>query len=441
MSNYYRCTWIARLTHDLYDLIEETDSRPWRLYHVNDVGYNSDNLVTFDLVLWVANYHDFNEFLAYIENKLDLSDWRVIALQHGENYQDLYTSDGKWVAEFNKDEFGFMYFAQVGIENEVKIDRATASADCAYIAFDWIANLGDQSQLLTLFRELRHKGALFYRHTKRKRFTFIEFLPCIIINFAIRCTNSEMVTEVKTKFRNLQTRNWRSLDAEEFYKGTPLIGTFDFERVSENWIYSGFYNHMNRCNEIEPSDPLPKKWLVDVYLTYEERSDIRHEYIDGEVRTIPDATDTHSLISSNIKGSLWQKTRETSCRIYSSEMRVKVSETKFLYPDLSIVCGNAEFADENRTMITNPTLVIEVTSPLSESYDKGIKADYYQSLPSLQAYLIIDQHQIQAQLYVRQGDDWLLRRFHDLNRSIPLLNFDLPLSDIYFDIHFDDKVS
>lgn len=187
------------------------------------------------------------------------------------------------------------------------------------------------------------------------------------------------------------------------------------------------------------TNPIPQKWTVEAYLAHELETGIRHEYVDGEIFAMSGGTDKHSLIIANITGALWQKGRQSSCRVYSSDMRVKISDTKYLYPDLSVVCGESTFDDDRHTQLTNPTLVVEVTSPSSQSYDKGIKAEYYRTLSSLQAYLVIDQHQIQAQLFQRQSQGWLLRQFNLIQQAIPLnfLNYDLPLHDVYFDISFD----
>ena len=188
------------------------------------------------------------------------------------------------------------------------------------------------------------------------------------------------------------------------------------------------------------SNPLPQKWTVEEYLAYEEEMDTRYEYIDGEVVAMSGGTDKHSLIIANITGSLWQPLRKSPCRVYSSDMRIKVSQSKYLYPDLSVVCGQAQFDEDNHTTLTNPTLVIEVTSPSSESYDKGIKAEYYRNLPSVKAYLVIDQHQMKAQLFLRQTDSWLLTQYDELKQSIPLpfVDYNLPLRDIYFDIELEN---
>ena len=133
--------------------------------------------------------------------------------------------------------------------------------------------------------------------------------------------------------------------------------------------------------------------------------------------------------------------RGSSCRAYTSDLKAKISDIKYVYPDFSVVCGEAEFSDDNHTMLTNPILVVEVTSPSSMNYDKGLKADYYRSLSSLKAYLLLDQNQVFAQLYKRHETGWLLQEFDQLDMSIPLtaINCNLPLAEVYRGIVFESS--
>lgn len=189
------------------------------------------------------------------------------------------------------------------------------------------------------------------------------------------------------------------------------------------------------------SSPLPDRYTVDEYIAHEIATDSRFDYIDGEIFAMTGGTEQHSLIISNCIITLGQNIRGKDCRIYSSDMRVQISKSKFVYPDFSIVCGESIFADENRTMLTNPLVVAEVLSKSSADYDRGTKGDFYRSLPSVQAYLLLDQYRHYAQLYTRYGEKndsstWLLRDFHGLNAMIPLdiIDAQIALSDLYRDV-------
>ena len=120
---------------------------------------------------------------------------------------------------------------------------------------------------------------------------------------------------------------------------------------------------------------------VEEYFAFDETSEIRHEYIDGEIIPMTGGTLNHGMIMANANGALWQRLRGSDCRIISSDMRNRISPTRYVYPDFCVVCGEAT-TDERAVTLWNPTLVGEVTSPSSIDRDRGEKRHYYQSIPS-----------------------------------------------------------
>jgi len=185
----------------------------------------------------------------------------------------------------------------------------------------------------------------------------------------------------------------------------------------------------------------PHKWTVEEYLAYEEESGIRHEYIDGEIYAMTGGTPDHSGIAANGVGELRSQLRGKPCRVFTSDLKVKVSEIKYLYPDFSVICGDIQFADEKQIMVTNPILVAEVVSDSSEKYDKITENEYYRSLSSLVYYLIIDQSRVHIQLYTLQDKGWLLQEFTRREQLITLDVIDVTLSvdEIYLDVEFGDN--
>jgi len=183
-----------------------------------------------------------------------------------------------------------------------------------------------------------------------------------------------------------------------------------------------------------------RKWTPDDYLAFDDESDIKHEFMNGDIYAMSGGTERRSIITSNILGSLWQSTRHLVSRVYSNQMRVKIDDDTYFYPDVSVVCGKAEFDNEKNLSLVNPTLIVEVTSKSSESFDKGVKANLYRGLESVQAYLVVDQNQLFAQLSTRQGKGWYLQQFTTRQQAIPLnaIGVDLPMADVYLDIEFDD---
>ena len=116
-------------------------------------------------------------------------------------------------------------------------------------------------------------------------------------------------------------------------------------------------------------------YSFDDYLAAErDCRDERHEYCDGEVFAMTDASWEHNLITSNLTGELHVRLKGRPCFVLSNDMRVRVeSANAGTYPDVAVLCDEPSFYDDRRDTVTNPTLIIEVLSPSSEGYDRGGK--------------------------------------------------------------------
>jgi Uma2 family endonuclease len=177
------------------------------------------------------------------------------------------------------------------------------------------------------------------------------------------------------------------------------------------------------------------KLSVEEYLELERSSNVRHEYRDGELREMPGGNDTHSVLKVNVLTSLQIALRETSHWLYNSDLKIKLPQAKlYTYPDASVVVGEPLFENTRRESILNPTLIVEVLSKSTESYDRGKKFELYQTLESFTDYLLVSQTSYRVEHYLRQTDDsWLLRIYRGLETSITLasLGCTLALADIY----------
>ena len=182
-------------------------------------------------------------------------------------------------------------------------------------------------------------------------------------------------------------------------------------------------------------------WTAEEFLAFEAASEFKHELIDGEVYDMSGGTGEHSQIAANIIFSFLSQLESSSCRVNTSDMMLKVSDDKYLYPDVSVVCGQPEYEDDSRLALVNPILVVEVTSPSSADADRGSKRVSYMRLPSVQAYLVIDQHRLCAELYERADVGWRLQVFTSVDDVITLdsLNIELPLARIYRGLSLDGQ--
>ncbi|OAV46157.1 Uma2 family endonuclease [Lewinella sp. 4G2] len=177
--------------------------------------------------------------------------------------------------------------------------------------------------------------------------------------------------------------------------------------------------------------PIAKQHLsIDEWLALEKSTGERYEYHLGEVFAMAGGTRAHSLISGNAFYALEENTRAKGlpCETHASDLKIEVSSKgHYVYPDMLVVCEEVKESDSVAGAITNPQLVIEVTSENSDSYDRGVKFRYYSRLPSVLEYLILDQTQMVATLYRRREKDALFVRedFEGLEATLELRSVEL----------------
>lgn len=141
------------------------------------------------------------------------------------------------------------------------------------------------------------------------------------------------------------------------------------------------------------------------YLAFEETSNVKHEYLDGEIYGMAGGSPEHAALSVAVASALQAGLRGGPCRVYSSDLRIRVAATGLgTYPDVSVVCGELERDPENRDTVTNPALLVEVLSPSTEHYDRGEKLEHYQQIPALRAVLLVAQDERRIELRQRADD-------------------------------------
>lgn len=151
----------------------------------------------------------------------------------------------------------------------------------------------------------------------------------------------------------------------------------------------------------------------------------------------------HSLIVGSTSANLYAQLRRLQCNVYHINMRLKVSTTGlYTYPDISVVCGTEKFEDDRQDILLNPTVILEILSPSTESYDRGKKFQHYRTLQSLQEYILISQDSPRIEHYVRQeNDQWLLSEANQLDAVIemPSIQCRLLLADVYEKVEFEGE--
>ena len=181
---------------------------------------------------------------------------------------------------------------------------------------------------------------------------------------------------------------------------------------------------------------VPKSLVTpDEYLQRERRAEFKSEYYRGETFAMACASAEHNLIVSNCIVNIGSQLKKRPCRVYPSDLRLKVQATGlFTYPDVTVVCGEPQFEYDRGDVLTNPVLIIEVLSDSTEAYDRGAKFEMYRTIPSLQHYVLIAQDRISVESFARTtADEWILRASQELNGSSRLdtIDCDLSLAEVY----------
>jgi len=171
------------------------------------------------------------------------------------------------------------------------------------------------------------------------------------------------------------------------------------------------------------------------YLALERKAETKSEYWNGEIFAMAGASRAHNVIVANVIISFGSRLKGRPCTVYPSDMRVKVAPTKlYTYPDMVVVCGQSHFEDKREDTLLNPSLIVEVLSPSTETYDRGTKFEHYRTLESLTDYLLVAQDRPMVEHYVRQMDDkWLLSVYRGLAAEVMIesIGCRLSLVDVY----------
>lgn len=185
----------------------------------------------------------------------------------------------------------------------------------------------------------------------------------------------------------------------------------------------------------------PKIYFTsEEYLAIERMADYKSEYFNGEMFAMAGASPTHALIVTNVVSELRTQLKKRPCTVYSTDLRLRVSPTGlYTYPDVAVVCGEPEYDDKYEDTLLNPTLIIEVLSESTESYDRGAKFKQYQSVKSVKEYVLIAQNTPRIERFTRQNRSrWSPLMASHIGDEIELssVNCVLSLAEVYDKVRF-----
>lgn len=164
------------------------------------------------------------------------------------------------------------------------------------------------------------------------------------------------------------------------------------------------------------------------FLAWDKTQTIKHEFVQGEVFAMAGGEDRNNTVALNLVVALHQHLRGTPCRVYASDVKLRVDAADcYFYPDLMVTCSQTDSGD--RLVKREPVLVVEVLSSGTAAYDRGDKFACYRMLPQLREYLLVDIAARRCDLFRKQAPDglWVLHPT-DEKQALHLASVDLTMA-------------
>jgi Uma2 family endonuclease len=184
------------------------------------------------------------------------------------------------------------------------------------------------------------------------------------------------------------------------------------------------------------SSALRPHYTLEEYILLESMSNVRHEYVDGEIAAMAGGSPEHGGLCANVITALSNLLDGRPCRVFTSDVRVRIRATGLdTYPDVSVVCGVIERDDRDRHALSNPVVLVEVTSPSTEAYDRGQKVEHYKRIPSLREIVIVSHVEPRLDVWQRADDGaWGVYTFGaGSSATLPSIGAALSVDAVYRD--------
>ncbi len=185
----------------------------------------------------------------------------------------------------------------------------------------------------------------------------------------------------------------------------------------------------------------PNYLTPEQYLEIETQNTIKHEYIKGEIYAMAGITDTHNTLALNFATLIRSHLRRTNCRVYFADIKVRLEECNcFYYPDILVTCHPQD--QETSTYKHFPKLIIEVLSESTEAFDRGDKFNDYQTLESLEEYVLVNTKHQRVEIFRRhKKGGWYFETYtpSEVTFTLQSLNLTLSLVDVYEDVNLNTE--
>lgn len=180
------------------------------------------------------------------------------------------------------------------------------------------------------------------------------------------------------------------------------------------------------------------KLTPEQYLEIDRKSQIRHEFYNGEMFDMSGASRKHNIIIKNLMIGLENFLSGRKCNPFMIDLRLNLNNSgNYAYPDILVVCGDSAFSEED--IVNDATVIIEVLSPSTEAFDRGTKFQYYQNLKSISEYVLVSQDKMLVEVFEKESDNhWNYIKISEAKEQLSLksIQFSIQVSEIYKSIVF-----
>jgi Uma2 family endonuclease len=182
-----------------------------------------------------------------------------------------------------------------------------------------------------------------------------------------------------------------------------------------------------------------EKLSVEEYLALDRAAEVRSEYHDGQLFPAEATSLAHAVLLVNTARRLAERLDGTPCRVTAATLRVRVSRSNYVYPDVLVYCGKPALTDEHSDTITNPKVIVEILSPSTEDYDYGKKFILYRSLASFEEYLLVSQDRPRVEVSRKTPESrWVLTTYEGMDAvvNVESLGITIPMTELYAGVEF-----
>lgn len=198
--------------------------------------------------------------------------------------------------------------------------------------------------------------------------------------------------------------------------------------------------HLTYSHFSEPNAVYRHRYTLAQYLAIEKKSNTKHEYFENEIFSMARASNAHNEIFSNLFLQIASKLKGATCRPYGSDKRLHIPENSlYTYPDISIYCNGLIHSANDKDSSILPTVIIEILSDSTQTYDRGDKFKLYRDIPTLKEYILIDSEEVAIEsFFLNENNNWELEEYSKQTEKLKFksLQIAIPIQDIYENISF-----